>query len=115
MISLTVLKEIISDTTIKTSSSLKRIGITGSYARGDYTERSDIDLVFDIEGPTMDAPTLEAGITIKSIISDQFGHDVDIIIYGGILEKIEQKDISLVLLGYKQMLEDLKWIWESSE
>ena len=31
----------IKDTTVK-SSLLKRIGITGSYARGDFTERSDL-------------------------------------------------------------------------
>jgi predicted nucleotidyltransferase len=114
MISLPVLQEIIKDTTTETST-IKRIGITGSYVRGDTTERSDIDLIFDIEGSLLDDAAYKAGTSIKSIVGDQFGHDVDVIIYGTILAKIEKQGNPLAVSGYKQMLNDLKWIWRFGE
>ena len=121
MIPLPVLQEIIKDTILDTQS-LKRIGVTGSYARGDFNERSDIDLVFDTGNLLMDESTIKAGISIKSILGDQFGHNVDVIMYSTILTKTEQmnseetlKGRLLALHGYKQMLDDLKWIWRVEE
>jgi len=48
MISLDVIKETIEPITSELG--LKKVIVFGSYARGDQTEDSDIDLVFDSQG-----------------------------------------------------------------
>lgn len=53
---------------------LKRIGIFGSYARGESREESDIDIVVEIE-----KPDLFHLIGIKQAIEEALGIRVDIV------------------------------------
>jgi uncharacterized protein len=53
---------------------LKRIGLFGSYARGEYQKESDIDIVVEIEKPDMFYL-----IGIKQTIEEALGNKVDIV------------------------------------
>jgi len=62
---------------------IKKIGIFGSYARGDINEQSDIDIVVELE-----KPDLFYMIGIKQIIEEAFGHRVDIVRLRGNMNKV---------------------------
>lgn len=53
---------------------IKRIGLFGSYARGEVREESDIDIVVEIE-----KPDLFQLIGIKQAIEEALGTKVDIV------------------------------------
>jgi len=53
---------------------VKRIGLFGSYARGEGTEESDIDIVVEL-----DTPDLFKLVHIKEELEGLFGKHVDII------------------------------------
>ncbi len=122
-ITLDILKRIIQDTAPK-SKTLKRVGLVGSFARNDFTEYSDIDLVFDTGSERIDEAVLSTGLKIKKIVKDQFGRELDVIPFLTILKKNEemdslnqkdQSDSTLVecffLKGYQKMKNDLIWLW----
>lgn len=53
---------------------IKRIGIFGSVARREAMDSSDIDIVVDIE-----QPTLTAMYDLRQELNRLFGHDVDVV------------------------------------
>jgi predicted nucleotidyltransferase len=53
-----------------------RIGLFGSYARGDQKEQSDIDLLVEFEKSTEDLYELKS--QIKDLFKDRFGIEIDI-------------------------------------
>ncbi|ABQ27364.1 nucleotidyltransferase family protein [Geotalea uraniireducens] len=53
---------------------VKRIGIFGSYARGDVTEESDIDIVVELE-----KPDLYYLIGVKQAVEEALGGKVDVV------------------------------------
>jgi len=53
---------------------VKRIGLFGSYARGEVRDESDIDIVVEIE-----KPDLVHLIGIKQVIEEALGNKVDIV------------------------------------
>lgn len=53
---------------------VKKIGIFGSYARGDVFEGSDIDIVVELE-----KPDLFYLIGIKQAVEEALGHKVDVV------------------------------------
>ena len=112
MLSLSILGQIISDTA-PASTTLQRVGIVGSYARGTHTETSDIDLVFDTGSKLIDEAIMSAGIQIKTILGNQFNKAVDIINYNTIIIRCEKNSgiHFLESFGYRHMLENLKWVW----
>ncbi|NMC61332.1 MAG: nucleotidyltransferase family protein [Candidatus Methanofastidiosa archaeon] len=55
---------------------ISRIGLFGSYARGDQNNRSDLDLIVEFEENTQDLYELK--IQIKEFFKEQLGLDVDI-------------------------------------
>jgi len=72
---------------------VKRIGIFGSYARGDIYENSDIDIVVELE-----KPDLFYLIGIKQVIEEAFGSKVDIVRFRenmnkGLKQRIERDAI----------------------
>jgi len=105
-----VLQEIINDVA-PNSVTLKRVGLVGSFSRDDFTDKSDVDLVFDTGEKMIDEAVLSAGLKIRSIISNQFDCDVDIINYATIILRANEENSTYCVEGYRKMLEDLKWIW----
>ena len=53
-----------------------KIGLFGSYARGDQNSKSDIDLVVEFEENTQDL--FELKIRLKEFIKNSLGTEVDI-------------------------------------
>jgi predicted nucleotidyltransferase len=53
---------------------IKKIGLFGSYAKGDVREESDIDIVVELE-----KPDLFSLIGIKQAVEEAFGNKVDIV------------------------------------
>ncbi len=54
---------------------VRRIGVFGSYARGDQTESSDIDLPVEFEKKTFDAY-----MDLKDLLESLFGSSVDLVL-----------------------------------
>ena len=55
---------------------ITRIGLFGSYARGEQTDKSDIDLIVEFEENTPDLYELK--IQLRAFIKTETGKDVDI-------------------------------------
>ena len=111
MFTIDILKEIIQDTAYE-SKTLNRIGITGSLSRNDFSETSDIDLVFDSPEHTLDEAILSAGEKIEYILINQFNLKLDIINYKTILNRKDKESLNYFREGYQKMYDDLIWLWE---
>ena len=81
------------------------VGIAGSYARGDYTQESDIDILYEIPNPDEFArknggfgafSKLEE---IKKSLEDRLGKKVDLIAKSALNE-----------IGKKYILRDLRYV-----
>ena len=54
---------------------ISKLGLFGSYARGDADEESDIDILIDFDD---EADIFEAKLMIKELIQRQFNREADI-------------------------------------
>lgn len=59
-------------------------GIFGSYARGDFREDSDLDLLVDFD----DTADLLDAIGLKHFLEDKFGCEVDVVSSSALREEI---------------------------
>ncbi len=57
---------------------VKKVGIFGSYARGDEKKNSDIDILIDVDGTLLDV------IKIEIELKKKLKKNVDLLTYGGI-------------------------------
>ena len=71
------------------------VGIFGSYARGESTEKSDIDILVKFKV----APSLLTLIKLENELSDLLGIKVDLITIGAIKNKRVQKSIRKDLIN----------------
>ncbi len=78
------------------------LGIFGSYARGDFSKDSDIDLLYEIENPS-EFVKVNGGfgaftklVEIKEFLSCEFGKSVDLVAKSSLNE-----------IGEKYILKDL--------
>jgi len=71
------------------------VGIFGSYARGENTEKSDIDILVKFKV----APSLITLIKLENKLSDLLGIKVDLITTGAIKNKRVQKSIKKDLIN----------------
>ena len=55
---------------------ISKIGLFGSYARGEQSNNSDIDLIVEFEENTNNL--YETKIAIKQFFKDKFGVDIDL-------------------------------------
>jgi len=55
---------------------LSKIGLFGSFARGESTKESDVDILFDFNENVKDVYTLK--ITLKNYLSKNFNRSVDL-------------------------------------
>ena len=72
---------------------ITEIGIFGSYARGDETETSDIDILVDYET----APTLIMLVELRDYLSQLFGIKVDIVTKNGLKPRIRDRVLAEVV------------------
>lgn len=78
------------------------IGVFGSYARGDFTENSDVDILYELDNPSEFAEKYNGFgaftrlIEIKENIANQLGKSIDFV-----------PKNSLSLTGEKFILKDL--------
>ena len=75
---------------------ISRIGLFGSYARGDQNNRSDLDLIVEFEENTQDLYELK--IQIKEFFKEQLGLDVDICREKYIKSRIKIKSATIINL-----------------
>jgi len=71
------------------------VGIFGSFARGESTEKSDIDILVKFKV----APSLITLIKLENELSDLIGIKVDLITTGAIKNKRVQKSIKKDLIN----------------
>ena len=71
------------------------VGIFGSYARGESTEKSDIDILVKFKV----APSLITLIKLENELTDLLGIRVDLITTGAIKNKRVQKSIKKDLIS----------------
>ncbi len=62
--------------TIKSDFRIVKLGLIGSFARGEQTEASDIDLLVEFEPDTDDI--FGKKMKLKNLLKASFGRDVDI-------------------------------------
>jgi predicted nucleotidyltransferase len=72
-----------------------RVGIFGSFARGESTEQSDIDILVKFKV----APSLLTLIKLENELTDLLGIKVDLITTGAIKNKRVQKSIKKDLIN----------------
>lgn len=69
------------------------IGIFGSYARGEQTESSDVDVLIDYE----QAPTLLKIGELRSLLSELTNMNVDVVTKNGLKPRIRDQVLSEVI------------------
>jgi predicted nucleotidyltransferase len=72
---------------------ITEIGIFGSYARGEETEASDIDILVDYET----APTFIMLVELRDYLSQLFGLKVDIVTKNGLKPRIRDRVLAEVI------------------
>ena len=76
---------------IKTSFAVKRIGIFGSFSRGEQKESSDIDILVEFE-----KPTFRNFMDLSFYLEDLLGRKVDLVTVKGLHSRIRpyvEKDV----------------------
>ncbi len=66
---------------------ITEIGIFGSYARGEETQASDIDILVDYQT----APTFVMLVELRDYLSQLFGLKVDIVTKNGLKPRIRER------------------------
>lgn len=69
------------------------LGIFGSYARGEQTDTSDIDVLIDYS----DAPTLFKLVELRNYLSQITGTEVDVVTKNGLKPRIRDRVLSEVI------------------
>jgi hypothetical protein len=72
---------------------IAQLGIFGSYARGEQTEESDIDVLIDYE----QAPTLFKLVELRDYLSNAMGMKVDVVTKNGLKPRIRERVLSEVV------------------
>lgn len=70
-----------------------RIGVFGSYRRGEQTEKSDVDLLVTFAR----TPDLLDFVDLKFYLEDRLGQRVDLITQGALKERMAPRILSEVL------------------
>ncbi len=70
---------------------LDKIGLVGSFSRGDFNENSDIDLIVYFNEEAKNNRIYRLYIGLQQEIKDHFDRDVDIIANGRVLPAFKKK------------------------
>lgn len=72
---------------------ITELGIFGSYARGEQTQDSDVDVLIDYET----APTLFELVNLRDYLRNLIGIRVDIVTKNGLKPRIRERVLSEVI------------------
>jgi uncharacterized protein len=72
---------------------ITQLGIFGSFARGEQTEESDVDVLIDYE----QAPTLFKLVELRDYLSSVIGMKVDLVTQNGLKPRIRDRVLSEVV------------------
>ncbi|PSB27057.1 nucleotidyltransferase family protein [Stenomitos frigidus] len=72
---------------------ITELGIFGSYARGQQTQESDVDVLIDYE----QAPTLFELVNLRDFLADLIGLPVDVVTKNGLKPRIRDRVLSEVI------------------
>ncbi len=78
---------------LRESYQITQVGIFGSYARGEQTEQSDVDVLIDYE----QAPTLFKLVELRGYLSELTGMQVDVVTKNGLKSRIRDRVLSEVI------------------
>jgi uncharacterized protein len=73
---------------------VEKIAIFGSYARGEETENSDLDILIEYQK----APTLLMLIELKDYLTHLLGIPVDVVTKNGLKKRIKEKILAEMIL-----------------
>lgn len=110
-----ILKEIIKDGLALTCP-IKRVGIVGSYARGDAKKTSDVDLLIDTDDAQFNEMLNTFGEFVSHTLDYQFNKKLDIVRYSLAIKRAaappETERVWYYQEGYQQMLQEVIWLYE---
>lgn len=72
---------------------ITELGIFGSYARGEQTQDSDVDVLIEYE----QAPTLFAVVNLRDFLRDLIGLPVDVVTKNGLKPRIRDRVLAEVI------------------
>ncbi len=76
-------------------------GVVGSYAHGDYTDESDVDILYHIEDPFVQKyggfSAFSRIVEIKHLLSEKLQKEVDLIASSGLSQTAKKYMLSKVL------------------
>jgi uncharacterized protein len=72
---------------------ITELGIFGSYARGEQTQNSDVDVLIDYE----QSPTLFKLVNLRNYLKDLTGLSVDIVTKNGLKPGVRERVLSEVV------------------
>ncbi|MCL1862596.1 MAG: nucleotidyltransferase domain-containing protein [Defluviitaleaceae bacterium] len=94
----------------------KRIGLIGSYARGQQKKNSDVDLIIDADNLDYREILSAFGMHVSDILDYRFNKRLEIVKYRLAKKRANEKPDSdlnwYYQEGYQQMLNEVKWIYE---
>jgi len=93
---------------------IQRIGLTGSYATGEQSPQSDLDIIVDVKQEEIPA-FWEVAEEIREILINNFLLPVDFIFYDTVVRKSLTKSCWLSTIQaemYEEMLSKVRWLEE---
>jgi predicted nucleotidyltransferase len=72
---------------------ITRLGVFGSYARGEQTDESDIDVLVEYD----QAPSLWRLIELRDYLSELFANKVDVVTKNGLKARIKERVLAEVI------------------
>ena len=98
-------------------SEVKAVGLTGSFARGDHSRISDVDLIVRYDKAVDFQKILENfGEYVRHVLDYQFNKRLDIVRYDLALECADrdpdENEVWYWRGGFEKMLNEVKWLYE---
>lgn len=78
---------------LKNKYKISKVGIFGSYVRGEQRNESDVDVLVDYD----EAPSLIALIEVENMLSDLLGMKVDLVTSKGLKPQLRQHILNEVI------------------
>ena len=95
---------------------IERVGLIGSYARGQQEKGSDVDLLIKAEDTEYSEMLSNFGLHISDILDYRYNKRLEIVRYSLALKRAENEPQAgkdwYFQEGYQQMLKEVVWLYE---